>query len=316
MELKHVRTFVAVAETGTVTIAAERLFMAQPAVTRQLQALERELGVSLFERKKQRLLLTFAGETFLAEARQLLNQAARVTSVMEEVRTGATGVIRVAAGPVPMHAVVLPATARFRLALPRVKIQLTEASGGTAMSLLDHGEVDLAVCPPPPRGSRVRWAPLYRPRLYALVSPTHPLSQRRFLTVRELSDEDVLLVRTNLIDQLPNLFPKGGDPQFKSIFESELTETVLRAAEMGIGVAITTDSISCHGYDLKALPLLNSGRHFSLHMGVARDENATTTQAVGEFVRLLMESAGRLPTEGYTPWEQDSVRSEGGKADT
>src|SRR5689334_18969906 len=99
MNLRHLRTFVAVAELGTVSKAALRLRIAQPALSRQIIDLEKELGLTLFDRVGRRLLLTGEGEQLLGSCRRLLGHANSLTDQAQELRRGDSGVLKVTASP-------------------------------------------------------------------------------------------------------------------------------------------------------------------------------------------------------------------------
>ena len=104
MDLRHTRTFVTVAELGTVSKAAQRLRIAQPALSRQISALEEELGIKLFDRVGRRLRLTGEGEQLLGDCRGLLNYAAGVGDRARDLRRGDVGVLKVAATPLAWSA--------------------------------------------------------------------------------------------------------------------------------------------------------------------------------------------------------------------
>ena len=99
MDLRHARTFVTVAELGTVSKAALRLRIAQPALSRQIIDLEQELGLQLFDRVGRRLLLTGEGEQLLAGCRVLLNYATALKEQAELLRHGDTGILKIAGSP-------------------------------------------------------------------------------------------------------------------------------------------------------------------------------------------------------------------------
>jgi DNA-binding transcriptional LysR family regulator len=103
MDLRHVRTFVTVAELGTVSKAALHLRIAQPALSRQISDLEKELGLKLFDRVGRRLLLTGEGEQLLRDCRGLLNYATGVSERAQDLRRGDVGVLKVAATPLHMQ---------------------------------------------------------------------------------------------------------------------------------------------------------------------------------------------------------------------
>jgi DNA-binding transcriptional LysR family regulator len=99
MDLRHARTFVTVAELGTVSKAALRLRVAQPALSRQIANLEQEFGLKLFDRVGRRLVLTGEGEQLLTDCRGMLNYASAVGERAQLLRRGDTGVLKVAGSP-------------------------------------------------------------------------------------------------------------------------------------------------------------------------------------------------------------------------
>src|SRR5215203_3810746 len=99
MDLRHARTFVTVAELGTVSKAALHLRVAQPALSRQINDLEQELGLKLFDRVGRRLMLTSEGEQLLGDCRNLLNYARALGEQAHVLRRGDVGVLRVSASP-------------------------------------------------------------------------------------------------------------------------------------------------------------------------------------------------------------------------
>ena len=117
MDLRHARTFVTVAELGTVSKAAVRLRIAQPALSRQIGDLEQELGLKLFDRVGRRLLLTGEGEQLLGDCRGLLNYATGLGERAQQLRRGDTGVLKVAATAAPHRRRVFTVPAALRATL-------------------------------------------------------------------------------------------------------------------------------------------------------------------------------------------------------
>ena len=129
MDLRHARTFVTVAELGTVSKAALRLRIAQPALSRQISDLEQELGLKLFDRVGGRLLLTGEGEQLLGHCRGLLNYASAVGERAQLLRRGDTGVLKVAASPQNMESVFADFLHSYAKRYPNVQVKLFEAIG-------------------------------------------------------------------------------------------------------------------------------------------------------------------------------------------
>jgi DNA-binding transcriptional LysR family regulator len=303
VELRQIRYFITVAELGNLTHAAERLFITQPALTRQIQALERELGVSLFERKNRRFSLTYPGEYFLSRVRPWLEQLAETSLMMQELSQGATGILRVAAASIPMYTVVLPAAAKFRERWPRFHVQLEESPFGTAVSLVERGDVDLAVGVRLGGSERLHSEPLYRSRLYALVAPDHHLAGRTHLLVEELARENLFLTRATGATQLSREFMLHlHGLHTPSVTECDLTESKFRAVELGLGVGTSTDSVSYQGFCLKAIPLLDGDRQVEYQVMATWDSRQPLAETTKEFIAFLKECGEQRQTPGYTPW--------------
>src|SRR5829696_2330766 len=124
MDLRHARTFVTVAELGTVSKAAVRLRIAQPALSRQIGELEQELGLKLFDRVGRRLVLTSNGEQLLADCRGFLNYATAISEHAEELRRGDAGVLKVAASPQHIESVLSQFLHHYAKRYPNVRVQI------------------------------------------------------------------------------------------------------------------------------------------------------------------------------------------------
>lgn len=143
MDLRHARTFVTVAELGTVSRAALRLRIAQPALSRQITGLEQELGLKLFDRIGRRLVLTSEGEQLVSDYRGLLNYAGAIGERAQTLRRGDTGVLKVAGSPQHIESVLSTFLHRYAQRYPNVEIQLSEAAGLDVITLLERNEIHL-----------------------------------------------------------------------------------------------------------------------------------------------------------------------------
>jgi DNA-binding transcriptional LysR family regulator len=137
MDLRHARTFVAVAELGTVSKAALRLHIAQPALSRQITALEQELGLKLFDRVGRRLVLTGEGEQLLDDCRGLLNFVSAIGERAQLLQRGDTGVLKVGASPQHIESVLSTFLHLYARRYPNVQVKLIEAAGLDTMKMLN-----------------------------------------------------------------------------------------------------------------------------------------------------------------------------------
>ena len=126
MELRHLRYFVAVAEALSFTRAAERLHMAQPALSVQVRQLEDELGVSLFDRSRRTIALTEGGNVMLTEARRLLSQLDNAVDLVRRTGSGAVGRIAIGFVPSASNAALPPLLRHFSQTHPEVTMHLRE----------------------------------------------------------------------------------------------------------------------------------------------------------------------------------------------
>ncbi|GAC1507464.1 MAG: hypothetical protein NVS1B6_15110 [Steroidobacteraceae bacterium] len=144
MNFRYVRTFVTVAEVGTVSKAAIRLRIAQPALSRQISAFEQELGLKLFDRVGNRLVLTGEGEQLLSDCRVLLNYASALGERVQLLRRSDTGVLKVAAPPQIIESVLANFLHAYAGRYPNVQVKLIEALGWPeTAAMLERGEIHL-----------------------------------------------------------------------------------------------------------------------------------------------------------------------------
>ncbi len=141
MELRHIRYFIAVAEELNFGRAAARLHMAQPPLSAQIQALEKELGVRLFDRTGRGTTLTREGEVFLLEARQICDQVSRARRAVHQTAAGDLGRLRVAGVPYAFMRELPMVIPRFRRANPNILLDLRESGIKRMESITVHGDM-------------------------------------------------------------------------------------------------------------------------------------------------------------------------------
>ena len=145
MDLKRLRTFVAVADFGTVSKAALRLRISQSALSRQISDLEYECGFKLFDRIGRRLFLTTRGEQLLGDCRGVLGQMGSLGERIELLKRGDSGVLKLAAPPQTIESVLSGFLPRYAKRFPNVRVKLTEALGLDQVPLLERGEVHVGI---------------------------------------------------------------------------------------------------------------------------------------------------------------------------
>ncbi|WP_350280333.1 LysR family transcriptional regulator [Kribbella sp. HUAS MG21] len=204
MELRQLRSFVVVAEEMNVGRAAVRLHLTQPSLSRQIAALEHDLGVELFARVKRRFVMTAAGETFLAEARDLLRRADEAVRAAQRTQRGELGTLRLRFVQSATFEALPRLLGAFRRAYPEVVLDLESSTTLRQTEALRDGRIDVGLLRPtaPSGGGKqagpttvVRLAPGLSSRvvaedpLVAVLPAGHRLTRRKRLRLAELADE-------------------------------------------------------------------------------------------------------------------------------
>ena len=228
--LDLLETFCAVAEAGSLTRAAERLHISQPALTRQSRALERQLGAVLLTRTYQGVTLTPAGRAVLTHARE----AVTAMRACREAAAGA-GRLRVAAGLMAMLYVLPPVVARYRALHPEVEVDLQPAHQRVAVDRLLGYEVDAAVIASPVRSAMVRATPLLHDPLLLVTAPSAGAGPVR---LAELQGTTLLVLPsgTGLHEQVEEALRDGGVACH--LVEYPTAETIKTAVALGMGATI------------------------------------------------------------------------------
>ena len=186
MELRHLRYFVAIAEEGSFSRAAERLWVAQPGLSTQMRRLESELGARLFERHPRGVELTGVGEVFLERARAALEAADAAAATGRDVEEGLVGSVRVgvvAGAGWPGAPVLL---GRFGRERPGVELTVMESYAGTLLRELRDGRLDAMIAPSAFGSADLRKVCLGREPWLLLAGPGHRLAGAGPVAAREL----------------------------------------------------------------------------------------------------------------------------------
>lgn len=264
MDLRHARTFVTVAELGTVSKAALKLRIAQPALSRQIRDFEQQLGVTLFDRVGRRLVLTGEGEQLLGDCRALLNYAGAVGERAQLLRRGDSGVLKVAASPQHIEGVLAQFLPHYAERYPDVQVRLFEAVGLENLEMLERGDVHLGqnlLHVVEPGDGRFGRHPLGAVELLAACHAPLTFGQRRSIDIGRLAHYPLLVLGPGFsvrrtFDAACRL--AGLKPNIA--FESGAPHTLLALAQAGHGVAIIPSALQTHSYDLQIVRVTYQAR--------------------------------------------------------
>lgn len=259
MELRHLRYFVAVAETENVSRAALKLHVSQPALSRQIRDLEAELGFALFERSAKSVGLTAAGRVFLGESRAVLERAEAAVTAARAVADGA-GELHVGYAPSPTVRILPPTLRIFQAQLPAVRVKLRDLSTEEMLAGVREGKLHLAILVEPTRAMLrgVSFEALARDPMCLAVPPAHPFASLRSITVEQAVQEPLLVYNRRDYPEyhayLDALFA-GLNGKRRIVEEHDSGTSLVAAIEAGVGVAVAPQSLACTvGPRLKLVP--------------------------------------------------------------
>lgn len=241
MELRHLHYFVAVAEELHFGRAAERLHIAQPPLSQQIQSLEQELGVQLFYRTKRQVQLTEAGELFLPEARMTLTQAELAVQTVRKAGRGEIGRFTLGFVGSATSELLPELIRRFHQQFPEVELQLREMTTAQQVRALRDRRIQIGILRPPiPSESLNVWT-LVRETLIVALPETHPLAPLDQIEVSALATENFIIFPRQqgqgLHDQIISLCQQAGfSPRIVQEAIQMQTITSLVAAELGVAI--------------------------------------------------------------------------------
>lgn len=299
LNLRQLKAFYYAARCGSITLAAERLYVTQPAVSMQIKALEDQYSVQLFLRGKKKLELTDMGKRLfqsaskifglVAEAEQLLCQASE--SVVEVLRIGSTKTL--------VRYVLAPHIARFRELFPRVQIHIDEGSSQEMVWSVLEKRNDLAIAGRVPYDGRLDVLPYAQHEVVLLVAPSHRLWAKEKVSVEDLRGENVILREKgsgtrHLVEKILDGTDIVGSAYIESgnvDFIKELVRTgngITMLARMGVDQDVSSGR-------LRIVPI--EGGPFQLYSDIVINRERVLSKADRAFLNVLLEGKydpGRL----------------------
>jgi DNA-binding transcriptional LysR family regulator len=245
MELRHLRYFVAVAEELHFGRAAMSLHIVQPALSKQISALEGELGVRLFERTRRRVELTEAGRAFLADARKVLAHADLAVDRAAAAARGESGVLVVGFIPPALNSVLPAALSRYRERYPDVRLVLRESTNRSAVEGVLAERIHISFVRVPFGDCDLCCDVVYEEPVILAIPCGHPLARRDVVPLGALRHEDLVMIPRAQEPELHDYYialcqEAGFSPRM--VHEVSATLVAVGLVASGVGVAFVPSS--------------------------------------------------------------------------
>lgn len=240
MEIRQLRAFTAIAETGTFTAGAQRVHVTQAAVSMQIRQLETELGAPLFIRAPRRVILTEAGEALLERARRILREHDVAVAEIAELAGAERGRLRVGSASAMVSADPLPQILKeLRERHPRAEVTIVSGTSEALVRQILAGELDMAFVSLPVEARGIQTEGLSRDELVAIASPRHKLAKQKVVSVFALAGEKLILGERggNTRRLIDGLFAEAGVQPVVAMELSRLS-AIKRMVEEDMGVGV------------------------------------------------------------------------------
>lgn len=293
VQFQQLQYFVAVAETRHFTRAAERVHVAQPSLSQQIKALERELGADLFQRARGNITLTDAGEALLPLARRILADTDTARHEVQELVQLRRGRVRLGATPSLCTGLLPDVLRAFHDRYPGIRLLIEESGSHDLVRELARGALDLAliVLPLPSPAPALTTVELLREDLVVVSAPDAPAPGRgeRAVRVADLEGERLVMFRHGY--DLRELTvaacrAEGFEPDFA--VEGGEMDAVLGFVRAGLGLAVVPRMVATRsGRGLRVTPLTRPGLHRTI--ALAHRSDVAPPRAARELQRMLLE---------------------------
>lgn len=295
MELRHVRYFLAVAESLNFSKAAQQLHIAQPPLSRQIRQLEDELGVELFVRNNHRVQLTKAGHAFLDEGRKLVVQAGHAAEAARHAQKGESGIVRIgiASG---LGGVVAKAVAENCESFPGINIECKDIFSSLQNENLEKGEIDVGFLRPPVDQVKLDCELLFEEEFVVVLPRNHRFAKRKFVKLKDVADEPLIIFdrhfSTGLYDRILGLYSRQGLTPHFAVTHVEAHEeagAIMVASGKAIFIgagAIVTRAVA--GVELISVPLNEADARIEVYMAWRRNEESLAILGFLDSVRKVL----------------------------
>ncbi len=290
IQLVQVEGFLEIARRGSVSRAAEALFITQPTLTARLHGLERELGTALFLRTPQGMRLTDAGRAWIPFAERALRALSDGREALEQVMTASAGHLMIAAAPAVSTYILPDLLERFVSDHPRVEVSVRTGHSEDVVDLVLRDEVQVGL------GRAIRHPdlelrPFHTEELVLVCAPDHPFTRRETVTIAEVAAEKLIMFdRTSSYYEITQGAFVSAGVKPRSVMELDSIEAAKKMVERGLGVALlpgTAVAREAAGGTLRIVAMSDAPPMHNAIVAYRRRDAGPPSGIVGAFLALL-----------------------------
>jgi len=241
MTITQLNYVLAVAKHKNFTKAAEHSFVTQPTLSMQIQKLEDELSIKIFDRSKKPIELTEVGKKIVAQAKNIVNESDRITDIIDQEKGFIGGEYKIGIIPTIMPTLLPMFLKTFIEKHPKVQLKIKELTTSEIIKQLNDGQIDAGIAATPLTEENLIERPLYYEPFVGYIPKNHRLTDEKTISIADLALEDILLLEDGhcFRDGIINLCSasKNNNPK-KFQLESGSFETLIKLADEGLGMTL------------------------------------------------------------------------------
>ena len=288
MDIQNIRAFLAVADTGSFSRAADKLFITQPAISKRISTLEESLDCQLFDRLGKNIQLTQAGEALIPSYQRILAEIDQTERIVSSLRTNVSGHLRFGTSHhIGLHRLP-PVLRQYTRQFPDVELDIQFMDSEQAAALILKGSIELALITLPDEIEKpLTTIPVWADPMEVVVAQDHPLAKQKSVTIRQLIGYGVLIQShsthtRNIIDEALKL-----TDDIKIIMESNYLETIKAMIQNGLGWGVLPESM----IDDSLQRIKIRGVKMERHLGILLHASRTLSSSANALLETLKNPA-------------------------
>jgi LysR family cyn operon transcriptional activator len=297
LEIRHLRYFLAVAEAGNFSRAADRLGVSQPNISQQMRDLETVLRVDLFQRRGKRILLTSAGNIFQQHARAILRQIENFLEELSRAPGEMRGALHVGVVPILNVPLIPKLVGAFATTHPDVNLTVEEISSTEIETAIEEGRMDVGLGFLTRHSPNLHYEHLGDDQFALIVHRSHPWAKRRMISVTDLHRERIVQLPDSFVmRRMTDAICREHQVRPRTIAEINAIEPLLRSlAPLNAG-ALMPRIVVRENSELMAIRL--KGKHLAAEIGILRLIDSGTNNMVADFTKLARATVPALIQHG------------------
>ena len=298
MDYDQLNSFLEVAKLQSFSLAAEKLFRTQPAISAQIRLVEQECGEKLFDRSGKKVALTAAGEILHRYATQMLNLHREALQSIAELNQTPRGKLYIGANEATCLYVLPKTFAKFKQLYPLVQISIYRNFSHKILQKVHEGAVDLGIVTLPQNADNMEIIPVFRDEVQAVVPKDHVLAKKRSVTLEEFSHYPLILPKTGHTRVMLDRMLRDYRNNVQISMELASVETIKKFVGAGLGISVISRTYAqpeVAAGVLKLIPLEGQRIYRELGLIYRRDRHHSLPAKV--FIEVVREAA-KSPDSG------------------